>query len=138
MFKLIDTHCHLTHKKLIKNCRNVLNRAGEAGVAAVVCASANVEESIASQALSRRYEGIYFTAGLHPHEAKSADSSYLADLERLAGDVLCVAIGECGLDYHYDFSPRDCQPRSSPSSLTLPAGLAGKSSSTRARHWLTR
>ena len=95
MFKLIDTHCHLAHKKLIKNCRNVLNRAGEVGVAAVVCASADLGNQCRA-ALSRRYEGIYFTAGLHPHEAKSADSSYLADLEQLAGQCCAWRSAKAG------------------------------------------
>jgi TatD DNase family protein len=80
-------------------------------VIAFVCASGNISEATAAQALAGRHADVYFSAGIHPHEAKNFAPGHLRQLEELAGDAKCVAIGEIGLDYHYDFSPRDAQRR---------------------------
>ena len=109
--KLIDSHCHLTHGRLRPQLADVLGRADDAGVAAFISASGDLAESGRNASLARKHENIYFTAGVHPHDAKDTPDGYLADLEQLAGDAKNVAIGEIGLDYHYDFSPRDAQQR---------------------------
>jgi TatD DNase family protein len=109
--RLIDTHCHLTHGRLRPQIAAVLERARQAGVTAVVCAAADLAESHEAAALAGREDDVYCLAGVHPHEAKSAAVDYLAQIERLAADPKNVAIGEIGLDYHYDFSPRDAQRR---------------------------
>ncbi len=109
--KLIDSHCHLTHGRLRPKLADVLTRAASAGVAAFVCASGTMAETRNNAALARKHENIYFTAGVHPHDAKDVPDGYLAELEQLAGDAKNVAIGEIGLDYHYDFSPRDAQQK---------------------------
>ena len=111
MAELIDTHCHLTHPRLAGHVQAVLDRAERAGVVAVVCASADLAESARAQQLAHRHGNVCFTAGLHPHDARTAEAYYLAVLEGLAGDARCVAVGECGLDYHHDLSPRDTQRR---------------------------
>jgi TatD DNase family protein len=111
MGPFIDTHCHLAHGRLAGQLPAVLARAQEAGVVAMVCASADLEESRRAQQLAHRCANVTFTAGLHPHEAKDAGEGYLAALETLVSDPRCVALGECGLDYHYDLSPRPLQQR---------------------------
>ncbi len=111
MPQFIDSHCHLAHARLGGQLQAVLDRAAAAGVVAMVCASADLQEAGRSRELAQRYASVYFTAGLHPHEAKNAPPQYLEVLESLAADPRCVAIGECGLDYHYDFSPRLIQRR---------------------------
>lgn len=111
MGPLIDTHCHLTHPRLAGQVQAVLTRAERAGVVAVVCASADLAEASRAQQLARRYGNVCFTAGLHPHDARGAEAYYLAVLEGLAADARCVAVGECGLDYHYDHSPPEAQRR---------------------------
>ncbi len=109
--RVVDTHCHLTHGRLRNQLAAVLAGAGEAGVAAMITATSGVADSAAAAALADRHEGVYCTAGVHPHDAKDVESDYLQRIAELAGRACNVAIGEIGLDYHYDFSPRDDQRR---------------------------
>jgi len=109
--KLIDTHCHLAHGRLHGQLANVLERAEQAGVIAAVCAAGDLHESKTALDLARRHANVYCMAGVHPHEAAAAPEGYLGQIRHLAGDADNVAIGEIGLDYHYDFSPRDVQRR---------------------------
>lgn len=120
---LIDTHCHLTHGRLLPKVDQVLHRARQAGLAAMICAASDLDESRASLGLAHRHPDVFATAGVHPHEAKSAPADYLDQLRRLAADPKNVAIGEIGLDYHYDFSPRDVQRRVFEQQLALAAQL---------------
>jgi len=106
---LIDTHCHLAHGRLRQEVPQVLARARNAGVEAVICAATDLHGSGTALSLSREHENVFCTAGIHPHEAKDAGDDYPARIERLAREGRCVAVGETGLDYHYDFSPRDVQ-----------------------------
>lgn len=108
---LIDTHCHLANPKLAPALDAVLARARAADVRAVLCACADLDEGAQALALAHAHAELYATAGIHPHEAKDAPPDYLAQLTRLASDARNVAIGEIGLDYHYDFSPRPDQQR---------------------------
>ncbi len=108
--KLIDTHCHLTDERL-DPVEDVLARAGEAGVVAFICATARIPDSAVAAEIAGRYEQVYCTAGVHPHDAKNVGGNYIERLEELAANPKNVAIGEIGLDYHYDFSPRDAQRR---------------------------
>lgn len=109
--KLTDTHCHLTDGRLSGRLEEVLARAEAAGVVAAVCAAGSIADSAAAAALAERYEQVFWMAGVHPHQAKDAGGDYLHQLERLAGRAGNVAIGETGLDYHYDFSPPQVQRR---------------------------
>lgn len=103
--RLIDTHCHLAGSRLRQQAPQVLLRARQAGVEAVVCAAASVQESAAALALAGEHPEVYCTAGVHPHEAKNAGVGYLQALAKLAEGPRNVAIGEIGLDYHYNYSP---------------------------------
>lgn len=123
--KLIDTHCHLTDKRFEPGLEGVLARAGEAGVEAFICATAHLADSTAAAGIAGRYRRVYCTAGIHPHEAKDAGEDYLDRLGELASCAKNVAIGEIGLDYHYEFSPRDAQRRIFAGQLAL-AGRLGK------------
>ena len=109
--ELIDAHCHLCHGRLRQQLAAVLDRARAAGVTRMICAAGTVVESKAALALARQHGHVWCTAGVHPHEAKDAGEDDLAAIERLAADPRNVAVGEIGLDYHYDFSPRDDQRR---------------------------
>lgn len=105
----IDSHCHLDPEADVDA---VLSAAGDAGVVGVVTVGTDVASSIAAADLASGRSNVWATAGVHPHDAKDHDSSDSLDaLERLALDGVVVAIGECGLDYHYDHSPRDIQRR---------------------------
>lgn len=120
---LIDTHCHLGHQRLIRQVAEVLQRARAVDVSAVICAAADLEESRQARALARKFDQVWFTAGVHPHEAKDAGGDYLQELSQLTEDGRNVAVGEIGLDYHYDFTPRDVQRRVFAEQLALAGRL---------------
>jgi len=123
--ELIDTHCHLAHGRLRQDVAGAIERARAAGVTRMICAAGTVAESKAALSLAREYDNVWCTAGLHPHDAKDAGEHYLTALERLAAEAKNVAVGEIGLDYHYDFSPREAQRRVFAEQLAL-AGRLGK------------
>jgi len=111
MPELIDTHCHLAHGRLRQQLAGVFDRARAAGVGRMICATGTIHESKAALSLAHQHDFLWCTAGLHPHDAKEAGPNYLDAIERLAADAKNVAVGEIGLDYHYDFSPREDQRR---------------------------
>jgi TatD DNase family protein len=121
--KLIDTHCHLTSGRLRSQLDDVFDRAAEAGVEAVICAVGNVAESRDAARLAASREGVYCLAGVHPHDAKDVDADYLDRIAALASGPDCVAIGEIGLDYHYNYSPPADQRRVFAEQLELAARL---------------
>ncbi len=125
MPRFIDTHCHLCNGRLRGDLPGVLDRAKQAGLTAIICASAHIEESRQSLQAAREFDGVFFTAGVHPHDARLVPGDYLDELSRLAGEQYHVAVGECGLDYHYDFSPRPDQQKVFASQADL-AGRIGK------------
>ena len=107
--QLVDSHAHLDDRKLASQQDAILARAREAGVAAVVNIGADVASSRASVALARREAMVSAAVGIHPHDASEAVEASWGELERLAADDCVVAIGECGLDFYRDLSPRDVQ-----------------------------
>jgi len=111
MMNLIDTHCHLADKRLGRNIDQVIADASVAGVTAMISAAANLCDARISADLASKHAEIYCTAGVHPHHAAEhkAGSDYLDEIERLAAFDRNVAVGEIGLDYHYDYSPRPRQ-----------------------------
>ncbi len=110
--EFIDTHCHLTGGELGRRADEVIARAAQAGVSRLIAVACVRDEWEAALELQRRHPGrIWVAAGIHPHEAAQTvepDFNRLADVWRSPG---VVAAGEMGLDYHYDFSPRDVQQR---------------------------
>jgi len=121
--RLADTHCHLTHGRLRGQLAGVLASAAQAGVAALITAASNVPDAQAAAALAERHARVYCTAGIHPHDAAGADPDHLLLIAEVAGRAKNVAIGEIGLDYHYDFSPRPDQRRVFAGQLDLAARL---------------
>lgn len=106
---LIDTHAHLQDEKLKKDLPQVLNRAKEAGVEKIVCIGYDLSSSQEALLLARKYNEIYAVVGIHPHDAKSLKSEVMEKLYNLARDQKVVAIGEIGLDFYRDLSPREIQ-----------------------------
>jgi TatD DNase family protein len=121
--KLIDTHCHLTHGRLRSHLDDVFTRAAGAGVEAVICAAGNCQESADAARLAATREGVYCMAGVHPHDAKDTPDDYLDRIASLGAGPDCVAIGEIGLDYHYNYSPPEDQRRVFAEQLVLAARL---------------
>lgn len=106
---LIDTHAHLQDENLLPDIDQVLDRAEEAGIEKIICVGYDMESSQQALQLARKYQQVAAVAGIHPHEAEGINDKMLADLYRMAEDPLVLAIGEIGLDYYRDLSPRDKQ-----------------------------
>ncbi|MCD6304622.1 MAG: TatD family hydrolase [Planctomycetes bacterium] len=117
--ELVDTHCHLAHEALACDLDGVLARAGRAGVRRMICAAGSVAESRAALSLARTHRGLRCLAGIHPHEAAAATDEALRAVEQLAAAGENVAVGEIGLDYHYDYSPRPDQRRAFAAQLDM-------------------
>jgi TatD DNase family protein len=106
---MIDSHAHLTDTRLADEIPEILGRARDLGVTAVITIGTQLEDSRAAVALARLHPEIFATVGIHPHSADTADSAALAEIRELADDPRVVAIGETGLDFHYDHAPREVQ-----------------------------
>jgi len=106
---LVDSHCHLDFKDFDEDRDAVVERAGAAGVGTLVTISTRVAHVAALKTLTGRYERVYCSIGTHPHNAADESDVTTADLVRIGGDPKVVAIGEAGLDYHYDNAHRDVQ-----------------------------
>jgi TatD DNase family protein len=87
----------------------VLARARQQGVHGFVVPATKLDDIAAAVAIAQQNEDVWAAAGFHPHEAKDCDDAAFAEVERAAGEARVVAIGECGLDYHYMHSPRETQ-----------------------------
>ena len=106
---LVDSHAHVSTKRFDADRDEVLQRARQAGLVALVDVGCDLPSSRASLDLAQRDPMVWATAGIHPHEAKHWDDQTADALRALAADPRVVAIGECGLDFHYDHSPREVQ-----------------------------
>lgn len=110
----VDTHCHLTYEEDGPHLGALLGRAREAGVGAFVAIGCRAEEIHPLTTLANTYEDVFFSAGIHPHEAEATLKEYTPDtlyalLKQATHHPKLLAIGETGLDYYYDHSPRDLQ-----------------------------
>ena len=103
----IDVHAHLSGEEYesVDGVRGVLARAREAGVGTVIASGFDVESSVRSMRLAEEYDGVYFCAGFHPSELKKWQDGDLERLKILCLHEKCVAVGEIGLDYHFDDNP---------------------------------
>jgi len=109
--ELIDTHCHLTFEPLAGDVAGVVERSRAAGVTEWITVGTSLEDSRKVIELAGMYEGMYATVGIHPHDAKSADTAALEEMKRLGRGEKVVAVGETGLDFHYNFSKQPDQRR---------------------------
>jgi TatD DNase family protein len=124
---LVDTHCHLDDSKFDDDREQAIERALAAGVGrmmAIGTGNGPPDLEVAVR-LAERYDFIYATLGVHPHDASKATEETFARLRELARHPKVLAIGEIGLDYHYDFSPRDVQRKIFDRQLAI-AAEAGK------------
>ena len=106
---LADTHCHLTLPHFDSDRQQVLTRAKEEGVNRILVPGLDLASSRRAVELSQRYPEIYAAVGIHPHNAKDWNHSTKQELRELAQSPKVVAIGEIGLDYYRDLSPREKQ-----------------------------
>ena len=105
MIRFTDSHCHLT----MSNAEANLAAARSAGVRGVVVPATNLKDAPQAVALAQQHDDVWAAVGFHPHDAKDCDEAAFAEIARLAREPRVVAIGECGLDYHYMHSTREQQ-----------------------------
>lgn len=128
---MIDSHCHPDMPEFAADRAAMLERALAAGVTEIAAIGGGAAPGTLDVALRWQAElpagaplpRIWATAGIHPHEASGATAASLAELEGLASDPRIIAIGEIGLDYHYDHSPREIQREVFARQLAIAAGL---------------
>jgi len=124
MFDLIDIGANLTHDSFDSDRDAVLTRAAEAGVARIVVTGTSVTASVQAAALCEARPGkLFATAGVHPHHAADFDTHTSSALRSLLANPVFVAVGECGLDFFRDYSPRDAQRRAFAAQLELAAEM---------------
>jgi TatD DNase family protein len=106
---LVDSHCHLDFPDFSDDLDAILARAAAAGVGALVTINTRVRRFAGVQAIAERHGNVYCSVGTHPHYAHEELDVSAGDLVQIAEHPKVVAIGEAGLDYHYDNSPREAQ-----------------------------
>jgi len=106
---LVDHHCHLDYPDLARNREDVLARAKAAGIGRMVTISTIIRNYDTYREIAEAHPEIFFTVGTHPHRAHEELDIPVAEIVRLAQHPKCVGIGEAGLDYFYDKSPRPAQ-----------------------------
>ncbi|MBF0592221.1 MAG: YchF/TatD family DNA exonuclease [Nitrospirae bacterium] len=107
---MIDSHCHLEMGQFDADRDACILRAMDSGIEAMITIGTDVESSMAAIGIAREYGFIYATVGIHPHTASTFTEGETYDqLKALCADKRVVAVGETGLDYHYDHSPRNVQ-----------------------------
>jgi len=106
---VVDSHAHIDDEQFDADRDEVVARASAAGVSLIINIGADMDSSARSVALAEKYPGIYAAVGMHPHDAKEMQEADYVQLEHWMTHPKVVAIGEIGLDYHYDLSPRPVQ-----------------------------
>lgn len=107
----IDSHAHLDDERFDEDREILIKSLMDNNIDLVLNIGADLETSKASVNLAKKYDNIYAVVGVHPHSAKEVDENTIEELRKLTKEKKVVAIGEIGLDYYYDNSPRDVQRR---------------------------
>jgi TatD DNase family protein len=115
----VDTHAHLFFENYKDDIDVVLNRAKENDIDFVIVPATDLKTAKESIALAEKYEQVYSTVGIHPHDTKEWNDSLIAQIEEVVRHPKVIAIGEIGLDYYYDFSPKDQQIKAFKAQLDL-------------------
>jgi len=110
---IIDSHAHLDYPQFSEQIDAVIERAAALGVTEMISIGVRLNTAHQPRALAEQYENIWFSVGIHPHEAEKDPQACDYDaITALAAHEKCVAIGEAGLDYFYDYAPREAQAQS--------------------------
>ena len=106
-----DTHAHYDDKRFTDDRDELLNSMNSAGISLILNAASSLRSTKFSLKMADRYPFVYASAGVHPHDSKAMTDETAAELEVLLSHPKAMAVGEIGLDFHYDFSPRDIQKK---------------------------
>jgi TatD DNase family protein len=117
--ELIDTHCHLTFEQLAGDIEAVIERSRAAGVVGWITVGTDPQHNREAIELTEWFDNMYAAVGIHPHDAKNVTAKAIAELKELARSNKVVAVGETGLDFHYDFSTRNDQRRAFEAQLKI-------------------
>ena len=120
---LVDTHCHLNFQRYDHDRETVLRRAHEAGVTRIIAPAIDLATCAEVLRLADSYDGVYAAVGIHPNSARDFDAADIDKLRQFAAHPKVVAIGEIGLDYHWDRSPKSMQARAFTQQLDLASEL---------------
>jgi TatD DNase family protein len=121
--ELIDTHCHLTFEGLAEDVAAVIERSRAAGVTGWITVGTDPQENQKVIELTEKFENMFAAVGIHPHDARMVTPDTLKELREFTQHKKIVAIGETGLDYHYNFSSREEQKRVFDEHLKIAAEL---------------
>lgn len=116
---IFDTHAHYDDERFDVDRRRLLSSLPSKGIIGVVNCAVELNSCEKSKVLSERYDYIYFAAGIHPHECSELSETYIFELKKYLVHKKCVAVGEIGLDYHYDFAPKGLQKKAFEEQLIL-------------------
>lgn len=116
---MIDSHCHLNFHRYADDLDAVIQHAAEQGVTRVIIPAIDLSTTREAIALAEQYDGIFAAAGMHPNSTADFDDEVLATIRALAQHERIVSIGEIGLDYHWDKSPRETQIHAFEKQLSL-------------------
>ena len=109
MNNIFDSHAHYDSEAFNDDRKELLHALPSQGVCGIINCASDMASAITSLELADEFDFIYAACGVHPHEAEGCKQGYIDVLRKLCSEEKCVAVGEIGLDYHYDFSPRDIQ-----------------------------
>ncbi len=108
---IIDSHCHLTDERLLPGVEDIIANLENDGLESVITVGYDLPSSVTGVEIARKHKNVYATVGMHPHDSRIMAEEIYDTFRVLAEDSKVVAIGEIGLDYYYDLSPRDVQQR---------------------------
>lgn len=119
MLGLFDSHAHLNDRQLRQDVDEILARAAADGMERVICPGFDIESSRSAVEIAEKYENVWATVGVHPHDAKTLSEASLDELKEIARSPKVVGIGEIGLDFYRDLSPRPVQEEAFRKQLAL-------------------
>jgi len=106
---LTDSHCHLFYDEIFQDIDNILIRSKNLGVNRFICVGTNINDSLLSLDISEKFENVYCSAGIHPHDSQDVDKDYIQQIELMMRSKKMIAIGEIGLDYFRNISSKKSQ-----------------------------
>ncbi len=106
---LTDSHCHLFYDEILQYIDNVFVRSKKLGVNRYICVGTNINDSLLSLDISKKFENVFCSAGVHPHDSQNVDKDYIQQIELMMKSKKMIAIGEIGLDYFRNISSKKIQ-----------------------------